>query len=114
MSKARQMAIAKLVHNLVFTGARHTQWYGGTKECCLFNSKYEDRRHVMSCQSIDAERLRPDPWSKLKKAMDKWKIPNDVWTAIQKGVQHYMQHPAKRDLQDMPQEPPHTISTYLP
>jgi hypothetical protein len=33
MSKARQMAIAKLVHNLAFTGARHTQWYGGTKEC---------------------------------------------------------------------------------
>jgi hypothetical protein len=31
MSKARQMAIAKLVHNLAFTGARHTQWYGGTK-----------------------------------------------------------------------------------
>jgi hypothetical protein len=35
MSKARQMAIAKLVHNLAFTGARHTQWYGGSKECCL-------------------------------------------------------------------------------
>jgi hypothetical protein len=33
MSKARQMAIAKLVYNLAFTGARHTQWYGGTKEC---------------------------------------------------------------------------------
>jgi hypothetical protein len=31
VSKARQMAIAKLVHNLAFTGARHTQWYGGTK-----------------------------------------------------------------------------------
>jgi hypothetical protein len=31
MSKARQMAIAKLVHNLAFTGARHTQWYGGMK-----------------------------------------------------------------------------------
>jgi hypothetical protein len=31
MSKARQMAIAKLVHNLAFAGARHTQWYGGTK-----------------------------------------------------------------------------------
>jgi hypothetical protein len=32
MSKSRQMDIAKLVHNLAFTGARHTQWYGGTKE----------------------------------------------------------------------------------
>jgi hypothetical protein len=84
MSKARQMAIAKLVHNLAFTGARHTQWYGGTKECCLCNSQYEDWRHVISCQSIDAELLRADSWSKLKKAMDKWKIPNDVWTAIQK------------------------------
>jgi hypothetical protein len=71
MSKARQMAIAKLVHNLAFTGARHTQWYGGTKECCLCNSQYEDWRHVMSCQSIDAELLRADSWSKLKKAMEK-------------------------------------------
>jgi hypothetical protein len=33
MSKARHMAIAKLVHSLAFTGARHTQWYRGTKEC---------------------------------------------------------------------------------
>jgi hypothetical protein len=32
VSKARQTAIAKLVHNLAFTGARHTPWYGGTKE----------------------------------------------------------------------------------
>jgi hypothetical protein len=31
MPKARQKAIAKLVHNLAFTGTRHTQWYGGTK-----------------------------------------------------------------------------------
>jgi hypothetical protein len=60
----------------------------------------------MSCQSKDDELLRTDSWSKLKKAMDKWKIPNDVWIAIQKGMQHYMQHPAKRDPQDMPQDPP--------
>jgi hypothetical protein len=60
----------------------------------------------MSCQSIDAELLRADSWSKLKKAMEKWKIPNDVWMAVQKGMQHYMQHPAKRDPQDMPQESP--------
>jgi hypothetical protein len=38
--------------------------------------------------------------------MEKWKIPNDIWMAIQKGMQHYMQHPAKRDPQDMQQEPP--------
>jgi hypothetical protein len=60
----------------------------------------------MSCQSIDAELLRSDSWRKLKKAMDKWKIPNDAWIAIQKGMQHYMQHPAKRDPRDMLQEPP--------
>jgi hypothetical protein len=47
MSKEMQMDIAKLVHNLAFTGARHTQWYGGTKECCLCNNQYEDWRHVM-------------------------------------------------------------------
>jgi hypothetical protein len=39
MPKTRQMAIAKLVHNLAFTGEIHTQWYGGTKECCLCNSQ---------------------------------------------------------------------------
>jgi hypothetical protein len=113
MSKARQMAIAKLVHNLAFTGARHTQWYGGTKECCLCNSQYEDWRHMMPCQSIDAELLRADSWRKLKKAMDKWKIPNDVWTDIQKGMQHYMKHPAKRDPHDMPQEPPTPFMSFI-
>jgi hypothetical protein len=76
VSKARHMAIAKLVHNLAFTGARHTQWYGGTKECCLCNIQYDDWRHVISCQSIDAELLWADSWNKLKKAMEKWKIPN--------------------------------------
>jgi hypothetical protein len=60
----------------------------------------------MSCQSIDSELLRPDSWSELKKAMDKWKIPNDVWMSIQKGMQHFMKHLAKRDPHDMPQEPP--------
>jgi hypothetical protein len=55
---------------------------------------------------IDAELIRAYSWSKLKKAMDKWKIPNDVWIAIQKGMQKYMQHPAKREPQDMPHEPP--------
>jgi hypothetical protein len=42
----------------------------------------------MSCQSTYAELLRADSWSKLKKAMEKWNIPNDVWMAIQKGMQH--------------------------
>jgi hypothetical protein len=106
VSKARKTVIARLVHNLAFTGARHTQWYGGTEECCVCNSQYEYWRHVISCQSIDAELLRSDSWSELKKAMEKWKISNDVWMAIQKRMQHYMQHPAKRDPQDVPQEPP--------
>jgi hypothetical protein len=86
--------------------ARHTHWYGGTKDFCLCNSQYEDGRHVIACQSKDAELSRADSWRKLKKAMEKWKTPNDVWMAIQKGMQHYMQHPSKRDPQDMPQEPP--------
>jgi hypothetical protein len=60
----------------------------------------------MSCQSIDAELLRANSLSKLKKAMEKWKIPNDAWMTIQKGMQHCMQYPAERDPQDMPQEPP--------
>jgi hypothetical protein len=60
----------------------------------------------MPCQPIDAELLRADSWRKLKKAMYRWKIPNDVWIAIQKEMQHNMQHPAKRDHQDMSQEPP--------
>jgi hypothetical protein len=30
--KSRQTVIANPVHNLSFTGARHTQWYGGTKD----------------------------------------------------------------------------------
>jgi hypothetical protein len=64
----------------------------------------------MACQSIDAELLWADSRSKLKKAMEKWKIPNDVWMAIQKAMQHNIQHPAKRDPQDMPQEPPTPFS----
>jgi hypothetical protein len=61
----------------------------------------------MSCQSIDNELLRADSWSKLKKATDKWKIPNDVWTDIQKGMQHYMQHPENVTLRTCHKSPPH-------
>jgi hypothetical protein len=32
---------------------------------------------------------REASWGKVKKAMEPCKMPQDFWTAIEKGIQHY-------------------------
>jgi hypothetical protein len=33
---------------------------------------------------------REASWAKVKKAMTPWKLPPDFWTAVEKGLQHYI------------------------
>jgi hypothetical protein len=76
-----------MCHNLGYTGARHVQWYGEAKTFCMCGDN-EDRRHVITCKSLDAELIRADLWIKLRKVMEKWGISKGMWIAIDNGVRH--------------------------
>jgi hypothetical protein len=105
LSKARQAQTAKMCHNSRHTGARHEQWYGKAKPCCMCGDN-EDWRHVITCKSLDAELIRADYWSKLRKMIEKWGMSKDMRVAIENGVRHYTVNPKKRDPDNMPPEPP--------
>jgi hypothetical protein len=87
ISKARQAQTAKMCHNLRYTGARHTQWYDEVKSCYMCGDN-EDWRHVLTCKLLDAELIRADSWSKLRKGMEKWGMSQDMWLTIENGVCH--------------------------
>jgi hypothetical protein len=53
----------------------------------------KDWRHVMTCRSLDASLNRADSWENLKKDMAIWQPPNDFWTAVQKYLILYIDHP---------------------
>jgi hypothetical protein len=36
---------------------------------------------------------REESWEKVRKAMKHWKLPNDFWTAMEKGLHGYTRNP---------------------
>jgi hypothetical protein len=87
----------------------------GIKPCCMCGH-HEDRRHVLTCKSLDTELIRADSWIKLKKQMYKWSLPSDMWIDMENGVRHYTMNPLKRDAENMPPEPlsPFGTTFYTP
>jgi hypothetical protein len=72
----------------------------------------EDWRHVMTRRSLDSSLHRADSWGKVKKYMAIWQLPNNFWTALQKGLQIYIYHPLRRVKED-PQNPtPQPVSPF--
>jgi hypothetical protein len=65
----------------------------------MCNCETEDWRHVLTCGSIDAYLHRAVSSGKLRKSMDRWHLPQDFWTTIEKGVNHYTERPHKRTTQ---------------
>jgi hypothetical protein len=45
--------------------------------------------------SIYAALQRADSWAQLRKTLRRWKLPNDFWTAVEKGMQSYVAAPKK-------------------
>jgi hypothetical protein len=42
---------------------------------------------------------------KLRKSMERWHLPQDFWTTIEKGVNHYTEHPHKLTIHSKENEP---------
>jgi hypothetical protein len=52
---------------------------------------HEDWRHVLTCNSLDADLTPGDSWSKVYKMMDMWSLPIDIWTTMENGIHHKKQ-----------------------
>jgi hypothetical protein len=71
----------------------------------MCNCETEEWRHVLTVGSIDASIHRAVSSGKLRKSMDRWYLPQDFWTTIEKGVNHYTEQPHKRTKQSKENEP---------
>jgi hypothetical protein len=40
---------------------------------------------------------REASWAKVKKVMAPWKLPPDFWTAVEKGLQHYIRNASQNN-----------------
>jgi hypothetical protein len=61
----------------------------------MCNCDTEDWRHVITCGSLDASLHRAALWGKFRKLMERWHLPPYFWTTIEKGINHYTDHPHK-------------------
>jgi hypothetical protein len=69
-------------------------------------------RNFMTCRSLDASLHREDSWEKVKKDMEIWKLPNYFLTALQKGLQFYIDHPLRRIKEDPHSPTPQPVSPF--
>jgi hypothetical protein len=88
LSRNRRIAISKACYNLWYTGVRHQLYYHEVRPLCMCHNQVEDRRHVIACPSNRAE-----SWSKVKKSMERWKLPNDIWIVVEQGMLYYTEKP---------------------
>jgi hypothetical protein len=75
----------------------------------MCSCKKEDWRHVLTCGSIDASLHRTTSWGKIRKSMERWHLPQDFWTTIEKGINHYIEHSHKRKIHLKDNEPQKTF-----
>jgi hypothetical protein len=59
----------------------------------MCNTQEEDLIRILTCSSIEAGMNREESWAKAMKTMKHWKLSNDFWTALEKGVHGYTRHP---------------------
>jgi hypothetical protein len=71
----------------------------------MCNCETEDWHHVLTYGSLDASLHRAASWVKLKKSMERWHLPPDFWTTIEKGINHYTEQPNKHTVHSKDNEP---------
>jgi hypothetical protein len=92
LSKNWQINVYKAFFNYWHRGARHTTFYQEERPWYFCNNEQEDWKHILSCGLLDANLNRGASWAKLKKSMEVWHLPNDFWTAMEKGVVDIINH----------------------
>jgi hypothetical protein len=59
----------------------------------MLNTQEDEWIHILTCPSIEACRNQEDLPAKARKAMKHWNLPNNFWTAMEKGVHGYTRNP---------------------
>jgi hypothetical protein len=54
---------------------------------------------------LDEALNRAEAWRLVKKSMKKWKLPNDFWITVEKGVLSYTKNPKKAKDRPSPTTP---------
>jgi hypothetical protein len=60
----------------------------------MCNTQEEDWIHILTCPSIEAFMNREESWVKARETMKHWRLPNDIWTALDKCVHGFTRRPA--------------------
>jgi hypothetical protein len=105
LSRNRRTATSKACYNLWHTGVRHQFYYHEVIPCYMCHNQVEYWRHVILCPSLDAALNRPYSWSKVKKSMERWKLPNDLWVTVEKGMLSYTEKSTKAKVRPSPTTP---------
>jgi hypothetical protein len=82
------MNVIKLCHTYRHTGSRHVRFYGVERLCCFCHETKDDWRHILNFPSLDSTYHQDASWKRVKKDMQMWRLPEDFWTAIEKGLHH--------------------------
>jgi hypothetical protein len=107
LSINRCITISKVCYNLWYTGVRNQLYYQEVRPCCMCRNKVEDWWHVITCPSLDAALNRASR-RKVKKSMGRWKLQNDFWIAVGKGMLSYNGNQAKAKYRPSPATPFHS------
>jgi hypothetical protein len=105
MANNRRVAVSNACHNLWHTGVKHQQYYHEIRPFCMCRDQTEDWQQVLTCPLIDAALHRADSRVQLQKTLKCWKIPNDFWMAVEKGMQSYATVPKKAKDRTIPTTP---------
>jgi hypothetical protein len=105
MSRNRRIAVSKACYNIWHTGVKHHLYCHEVRPGCMCHNEKGDWWHVLSCPSLDAALHRAESWKKLKKSMERWKLPQDLWTAVEMGIWSYIKMPAKAKYRTQPITP---------
>jgi hypothetical protein len=71
----------------------------------MCQNQTEDWRHVIKCPSLDAALHRADLWGQLRKGLQRWKLPVEFWTSVEKGTQSYIYDQKKEKYRVFPTTP---------
>jgi hypothetical protein len=97
LTPAQQTTKTKTIFSFWSKNSRHRRDRGHIKDFCFCGVQNEDWRHVLTCYGTGAIIYRTESWAELRRDLVKFSIHQDIWLAIEIGLQHFTLHPNKDD-----------------
>jgi hypothetical protein len=97
LTSEQQTTMNKTIFSFWCTHSHHRRDRGQLKDCCFCGAHNEDWRHVLNCNGTGAIIYRTGSWAELRRDIAKSPIHQDIWLAIELGLQHFAHHPNRDD-----------------